>query len=273
MSPQLQRQPRSRIKDHYCNVLRSIMREHDIEIPPHKPGNTIPPDASFRRVVQYTYDRCCFLRVNQSEHYRYRRYHGALASVESPSGRIAHVDIGCGAGVFSWALLDRVSDNGLPYGQIHLYGLDHSQKMINLAHAVRQGLAAHITDYPQLHYTHEVDDLLRDLSNGHHAGTYYIVTFGHVLVQIQRTEHIRDPADVVRDFTQVIVHILELMDGEGRCDLIAVDASSAGYLDDFESGWKALLSSLEQAGISHQLLNAPSGARSARVFAADRQVG
>lgn len=271
MATQYQQQPASRIGELYCQVLRAIMREHNIECPPTRPGHVIPAHASFQQVVQYTYDWYCVQRGTDSYQYRDRRYRQALASTEALGGRTAHIDIGCGAGLFSWVLLDWANDNGLPYGQIDLYGLDHSQEMINLAYAMRHGLAAHIADYPQLHYTHEVDVLLQDLTNGHHAGTDYIVTFGHVLVQIQRPGHIRDSEDVIQDFTQVISHILHLTNGTGRCDLLAVDAH--GDAETLETSWNALLSNLEQSGVSHQSLDAPRSARGARVFTSGNQGG
>ena len=258
------------IRDRYRGVLDSIMAHHNIE-PLQRPGHVVRANASFTEVVQNT-DWFCW-RADQVQYrpYRYRRYREVLGYLGQPDRRLAHVDIGCGAGAFSWALLDWAQESGLSYDRLDLYGLDHSPEMINLAQRMRDGLALYTSDYPDLRYTHDVEALLLGLTEGHQAGTDYLITLGHVLAQSHTN-------DAILNFTRVIVYILELLDTRSDCVLMAVDARN--WPAAFTEGWDLLLDNLTGAGVRHEIfaiqqsyINDNNRVRIAGLFPAGRQGG
>ena len=267
MVHEFQNQPVRHIQDLYCDVLDAIMFEFNIAPAQDPPDHIVLDNASFPDVFRNT-DWYC-RRGDSRAHYRYRRYREVLGRIGLPTGNypIAHVDIGCGAGLFSWAFLDWARDGNVSYDRVDLYGLDHSREMINLAHRMRDGLMQKIPKYPNLRYAHDAEALMQELTANHRSGTIYIVTFGHVLVQA----HKRD--DTAR-FPQVITHICNL-EAQQSCILLAVDAR--GECTAFKDAWRGLLTDLKKAGIEHELftvaptlINDANSAKIARLSGAAR---
>lgn len=244
MARPMQRPPTALVRDRYFGVLDTVMREHGIEPAPEQPGVDILPGARFADVVQYT-DWYC-RRGDTHTHYRYDRYREALGHNRPTGRRQAHVDIGCGAGSFGWAFLDWARESGFSCDNIDLYGLDHSQEMIDLADLMWAGLLDYIPDAPGLLYDHNADVLLAQLSARHRPGTDYTITFGHALIQA----HTLIPGAIL-NITNTIKRIVELKDSESRCTLMAVDARRAAA--QFASAWDALLDNLRNAGVRPQL--------------------
>ena len=230
-----------RVKDHYQGIIRQIMSDHGV-----KPGYTshkVPAHARFEKVVQHT---DWFVNTGDSwPHYRYGRYLDMLGYLTVSDGQVSHVDIGCGAGVFSWTFLDWATEIGVGRDHVDLYGFDHSPAMIKLSGMVRDELSQSIANYPTLHYFDDLDALLGELDDNHCQGMNYIITFGHVLAQAYT--HTRDD---INDFARIIIRIRKLMDARSKCDLIAVDAKSAWIA--FGEGWNSLLISLERANIRYE---------------------
>ena len=246
MVRRLQGRPAPLIRGSYRSVLSGIMAQNNIAPSQQRPDHVVRANASFTQVVQNTEYYCC--RDNSEPPYRYRRYREILGCIRPSGNREAHIDIGCGAGLFSWAFLDWARENNVAFDHVELYGLDHSTQMIRLAGQVRVGLARYITDYPPLHYTHDADTLLHELTNRHRAGKDYTITFGHVLVQSHTP-------NAIRSFTRVIAHVIGLLDAGSNCAVIAVDARN--WPNEFAAGWNALLDSLRRAGIRCELANVP----------------
>ena len=217
------------------------MNEH--RITPFRRNHLIRPGSTLAEVVQYT-DWFC-RRADSVEHYRYDRYREILRYVRPrpDCNQITHVDIGCGGGLFSWVLLDWAREHNLPLNRVSLHGLDRSSMMIYLAHFMRDGLIAHIANYPELHYETNLQMLLPELTAHHQNSTGYVITFGHVLAQAQSR-------DAILDFVQVILHILELLDAQSNCVVMAVDAQR--WSAEFASSWNTLLDRLTWFGIGHQ---------------------
>lgn len=232
-------------KDYYLDAIDAILAENGIAR--SDPGYIVSPDASFETAVRYT-DWYCRGNVRPNPHYRYDRYREIVGHWKPTGRREAHVDIGCGAGLFSWAFLDWAREAGLSHDSIDLYGLDHSTPMINLAHQLRERLAGQIPDYPILRYTDAVDTFLQELYIHHRARTDYTITLGHVLVQAQHP-------DAILDFTRVIAQVVGFMDIGSTCVLMAVDARLRP--DPFAVGWDKLLEILGRSGIRHELSNVP----------------
>ena len=247
------------VKDHYRCIIREIMAECGIDSPSWSPNYVINQDATFSRVVQYTH--WYVDKGDSQEHYRYCRYLRILRYLTHSERRIAHVDIGCGAGVFSWAFVDWATEKGIGYDRVGLYGFDHSQAMIQLAGTVRDKLTQHISRYPELRYSHDIDALLYELKGNHRKRMDYTITFGHVLAQAHT------PSNIQR-FVQIIVYIRnKLMDAKSECHLAAVDSHS-GYIA-FAEGWDSLLENLERAGIkSDPPIMISNSARLTRIYPA-----
>lgn len=243
------------IKNHYREEIRNIMLGY--QIAPTQPNTHIVlADADFEKVVQHSH---WFLDRNDTRpHYRYERYwevlgyRQALAFMQPKENRTAHVDIGCGAGLFSWAVLDRARQQGMDFNDIDLYGLDHSPAMINLAEVVKERLMQHIAGYPVLRYHHVVDQLLEDLTTYSAGETDYIISLGHVLVQAKA------PSDV-QNFTRVISHITNLVGDGCRCALVAIDGRNWGH--EFTVRWDELLNNLDANGIRPTRLGVPPTVR------------
>lgn len=233
------------VKQHYHQAVYNIMETWGI--PRGKVHYVLPANATFADAVQYTEYHVGYQSREEEygswrvdSHYRYNSYRPVLNHRLASERRQAHVDIGCGAGVFSWAFLDWAVSNGIAYNRVDLYGFDRCQAMIDLAGAMRGEMVQVITNYPELWYSYNVNTILGQLSNNHHKGTDYTITFGHVLVQSH------NPVDI-QIFTQIIKHIIGLMDQQSNCVLIAVDAN--GQSGTFAVAWDKLDANLQLAGI------------------------
>ena len=162
-----------RIMGRYQRTMRDLMKEYGISpVTPDspRPAHVVPKDAGFAQVLRHTdyyVGRGNDNKTDATRHYRYRRYMEVLRRVEASKGRIAHVDIGCGAGLFSWVFLDRANAKRFPLGCVELYGLDHSPAMVRLAQELRNRLMKYIPDYPELHYCSDPELLLRKLTDNH----------------------------------------------------------------------------------------------------------
>ena len=228
------------IKDHYPRVISEIMAERGVAAS-GQPNYVVAPDTELPEVLRYT-DWYVAGRGDSRSHYRYDRYMSGLQSHPASERRQAHVDIGCGAGLFSWVFLDWATENSVGYDRVDLYGLDHCQAMLDLAEIARSKLLQYIPNYPSLRFCRDVDSILLQLTEHRREDTDYIITFGHVLIQAHSPENIND-------FTQIVVHINELKDAHSNLILVPVDAFSGNRPAEFSKAWKLLSDSLEQAGI------------------------
>ncbi len=222
-------------------MIERIIAGRGLEPLSGRPTPVVYETAGFNEVLLHT--DWFVHRGDSRPHYRYRRYRELLDYLETSSeGRIANLDIGSGAGVFSWPFLDWAADRGLRFDHIDLYGFDHSIEMRNLARAIRSSLTRYMDDYPALHYFCDLDNFLEQLTENHAEGTEYIITFGHVLAQTFQHR----PGDI-GNYARIIVHVCELLEDVSSCVLIAADARRASGL--FIQGWNLLLQRLTFAGI------------------------
>ena len=223
------------VRHYYRRIIREVMSNCGLKPLESRPSPIVAADAGFEKILLHT---DWYVNTgDNSSHYRYRRYTEMLRLLAVPDKRVAHIDIGCGAGVFSWVFLDWATDNSVSHDRVNLYGFEHCRAMIDLAGIVRAKLTQHIENYPYLHYFDDLEALLRELEDNHGESMNYIFTFGHVLAQT----HTHSPADI-DNFARIIIHIRELMNAEFACPLIAVDAGHAAV--EFAKGWESLLQSL-----------------------------
>ena len=248
------------IKDTYQGIIRQIMREQKPPVPVmhSPPPRDIFPNDGVAPILQHTdwylhqgdiYSAKQFGHPYRP-HYRYRRYLEALNEInrfgQPFGGRIVHVDIGCGAGLFSWVFLDWAISSQIEYGRIDLYGLDHCQEMINLAYLMRTKFIGRIGDYPMLHYFSDLNDFIPHLTHSQNENADYVITFGHALVQAFQSDRKN-----ILTFAQIIENIIWVMKAQFSCKLIAVDARRESST--FTVAWELLLNTLRQAEIGHQL--------------------
>ena len=230
------------IKDHYRDVIREIMSEHEVRpLPWGRPCYELSPNTDLREVLQYA-DWYVAGRGDSQPHHRYQRYLVRLRRYRASGRRLAHVDIGCGTGLFSWAFLDWATERGITFDSLELYGYDdHCQAMIDVAEMARAKLATTIANFPVMHYYSDADLLLRRLTQTHQNATDYIVTFGYVLIQANSPENIRE-------FASILAHIARLP--ESNSALMTVDAYSGNRSALSAAAKESLWDCLKQMGIS-----------------------
>lgn len=120
--------------------------------------------------------------------------------------------------------------------------------MIELADGMRTGLMTHIANYPELFYTHRKKAFLRWLTQDHLPATDYTVTFGYVLGQASHA---------IPDFARIIVRIMDLLDPQSSCSVLAVDATTDDRPRQFETSWQELMEKLDEYGIQHEPIKVP----------------
>ncbi len=233
------------LRERYQEVLQGLVDHYDVPRVIH-PSPVVSADTGWTRVLQHTEWYIGGSGDSQS-HYRYRRYMTSLAGLKPGSGREASVDLGCGAGLFSWVFLDWARQNGMEHDRVGLYGFDHCPAMLRLAQEARQRLMEHVPDYPILHCSENVDTLCDQLAQNHVETTEYTITLGHVLAQIQTHW-----PDAIQNLAQVIVHVVRLGQLGSHCILVAVDA--AGAASAFSTGWATLLDSLVASHVQCEYL-------------------
>lgn len=233
------------VKGHYQTIIREIMEELCIEALSHKPSHQISKNATFANVIQYT-DAYLGKELNTQSDYRYDIYRNMLANLAEGGGRIAHIDIGCGAGPFSWAFVDWATEKGVELNRVSLYGLDHCPAMLCLAQEIRSRLSDAIPDYPDLHYYQEIDSLLDKLKEKHQEDKNYTITFGHVLVQVYEQEH---PDEAINQFAQIVSQVYNMISDNSSCNLVAVDASTGNWSIKFDAAWDSFQKKLKSLGV------------------------
>ena len=235
------------LKDHYQEVLNEIVNEHGI---PRiaGPSHVVAARTGWTEVVQHT-EWYVGGSGDSRPHYRYRRYREAMCGFKPGTGREALVDLGCGAGLFSWVFLDWASLHGMSNSHVDLYGLDHCPAMLQLALTARQRLLKYVPDYPKMRCSDSTNGLLNLLTENHTENTEYTITLGHVLVQDHGPR-------AIENFTRVIEHVMGLNRPGRNCSLVAVDA--AGEPEAFAEGWTALLASLSTFDVECEDIPFPS---------------
>ena len=234
------------VKQHYRRIIRDIMAERGVSPATGSPGHMVQANTGLNEVLQHTdfyIGEGGDAQAGARPHYRYDRYQEIMGLLEVSKGRGAHIDIGCGAGLFSWVFYDWAAAQGFDPSRIDLYGFDNCSAMLDLAQEVRDRLIQEIPTFPEMHYHDNVEELLQKLTVNHHEGIDYTITFGHVLVQAQT-------GSTIHEFTRVISHIVETIDQQSNCVLIAVDAR--WWSSDFAIGWNSLLNSLDGIGVRYE---------------------
>ena len=248
----------------YVQAIRDIMEQSNIVAAPTQPQYEVGTDDSFASVVQYT-DWYLTTHGNEVEHYRFDRYYDAIETslVHHDSGIWAHIDIGCGAGPFSWAFVDWAIQHGIALADLRLYRFDPSAQMIRLAWMIRHRLRGAVQGYPNLHYESKYDSFVRKLANIR-GQENCLITLGHVLAGNHGSED-------VRTFARIIERVATLSGYSSKVWLLASDATSGRHRTSFMDGWRALLSALGEGGVLHSDVPIPTGRTSDRCVILSRK--
>ena len=230
--------PPSGVGAHYQTAVEHILQQDGLQ-PVDNANPVVPNSATWKEALQHTEFFIGRLH-DRYAHYRYRRYLEMLSVYQPAGARVALVDLGCGAGAFSWAFLDWASWTERPFDSINLYGYDHCPAMLLLAERVRNYILSYVPGYPPFRSSSTTEGLCDLLTKNHTPETSYLITLGHVLVQSHSETDLQQ-------YSGVINHVVSLPNRVLNVDLLAVDAQSATEI--FAQGWEALTSLLTGAGI------------------------
>ncbi len=229
--------PGQLVRDYYLRMLRGIMRDYNID-PSNLDG--VVPSNSFVEAIQHTNKFLLDPYSNRLSHHMYRRYMKALrkcVKLDDNIRRIAHIDIGCGAGLFSWVFLDWALENGYGYDFVDLYGYDNSQAMVGLATEFRYRLTRAMSGYPNIHYDDDIDNFMWRLKMAWRPNTHYIISFGHIL-----GKSYKERRSTIIGFAHIVDAIMRIKNLRPQCIVVAVDAKE--LIHDFTDGWNLLLTYL-----------------------------
>lgn len=166
------------IRQQYLAVLDGIANIHGRVGGQH----IIHRNATLPRCIDYALHY--FSENDTRQHYRFDRYYRAIERLLDRYGSVrrtrhlVHLDLGCGPGLFAWALHDYFSQNE-PDTVLEIYGFDHAPSMTRLARLVWSEL----DDVCDAQFIHDSDELTSLVMQGGPPADV-IVSFGHVLVQI-----------------------------------------------------------------------------------------
>ena len=236
-----------RIKDLYRSVIQEIMQERGVQSLPWNGNFDTPVNATLVRVLQYTHMYLVAYNNIYPIHARYDNCYNQLYNYNPIAKRQAQVDIGFGAGIFSWVFLDWASSNGISFDHVSLYGLERTPAMLDLANIARTRLSQNMPDYPEALYTTDSVELLRLLTDNHQSEMDYIVTFGFVLLQAYEENR-----NNIQSFAEIIAHIARL--SNTRCTVLGVDARGQRYLGRYLAAWSALWQILEHMGFQREIV-------------------
>ena len=251
------------IREAYVSAIREVMADQGVEGAETWPPYNVHPDASLADVLQYT-DWYATERGNEEEHYRFDRYYNAIEkSLREPGDKWAHIDVGCGAGVFSWAFLDWAAVRGIERSCVTLYGYDACREMVRLAWMLRAKLGRTVPDYPDLRYASDRGLFIRKLEASR-IDANCLITFGYVLAG----NHSDDDIGV---FQRVATTAVDMALPGRSVYLLASDATSGRHLGQFGEGWRKLLSALQAADAQARPLPLMTGYSGDRCVLLSRQ--
>lgn len=237
------------IRQQYFGVLDGIADSHGRVRGQHiVKRHIIGRNASLQRCIDYALH---YFRENDTQpHYRYDRYYKTIERLLDRCGsvrrtrHVVHLDLGCGPGLFSWALHDYFSQNE-PNTVLEVYGYDHAPSMTRLARLIWSELDG-VCD---AQFTHDSDELTSLVMQGGPPADV-IVSFGHVLVQIARS------ASTKAEFARILASV-RLQSSL----VVAVDA--IGGAETFEKVCSSLAKTLWSC---HRLVVDPMEIEGSRLF-------
>ena len=218
------------IRDKYVDIVEGIAQRARVRSLARK--YRISSDATRRECIQYALR---YVVRHTKRHYRYDRYRSALSlALQMSASQIEngelqlHIDIGCGPGLFTWVVQDRLRLDQISVG---LYGYDHSREMVRLAEEIWDELGETVSSY----WHSDADEMLATALSEGTRHDHSLVTFGHVLAQTHDNE------DAIQHFARIVADVATV-----NCLIIAVDAHRAG--PSFRKGCENLCQALLALG-------------------------
>ena len=224
------------IRDNYIPVLKSITRSHG-----QRPATAqIGPQESLQETIWYTRE---YVVNNTTEHFRYDYYWNALSRAltrlrfDPGDRRIVHLDIACGAGVFSWVVYDHMAAPDTPNPDyVDYYGYDHCAAMIELAGLFLE----RFPDRYEFKGFSDLEEISTTLEEEDFSNCDVVVTFGYALLQV-----LDDPA-ALGNFASIISGVFP----SRSCIMVAADAhNDHATRAAFRGQCDALENALNDAGI------------------------
>lgn len=229
------------IRDLYVSAIRKVMDKQGVAGAKTQPSCDVSPNASLPDVLQYT-DWYATERGNEAEHYRFDRYRRAINhGLVNGGNKWAHIDVGCGAGLFSWAFLDWAVSRGVECSSVTLHGYDACPEMIRLAWMLRAKISPDVPCYPDLHYEDNINAFIRKLGSKR-IDADCLISFGYVLAGNHND-------DDIRAFQRIAAAVLDAaLPGRGVY-LLASDATYGENLRLSTMGWEKLRAALRTRGV------------------------
>lgn len=227
---------------------------------------TIDRNATFDTVMQYLWTYVgngAPRRSSQFRYYpRYRilRYKSALSHVQLGQERIQHIDLGCGGGTFTHAMLELCQSRGVDFGKVTLYGYDYAPEMIRAASRIHNYIQQFIRSncgrtIPDLYAYSEHEAMLEAIPASPAELTHCIITIGYVLF---------NNPEAINSFTDIITRIRSTT-GNGRCSLIVSDTRRSGNATQLSLRYEQLINSLQSSDINVNTLFTDFGVRIAEL--------
>lgn len=188
-------------------------------------GYTIERNATFSDVMQYLWTYVGNGAPRRSSQFRYHpryrilRYKSALSHVQLGQERIQHIDLGCGGGTFTQALLEWCQVRRIDFNRVSLNGYDYAPNMVKAARMIHHFTQTqHTQDIPNLHVCDDYRVMLEEIPENPPEPTHYIITAGYVLANNldERT---------TEDFSSIIATVVNKA-GSHPCSLVVYDSNT-----------------------------------------------
>lgn len=203
------------VRDRYIGVFEDIYERYGEE----HASYIIEKAATLEDSIGYTREYVIesnYMIKGGKDHLRYDYYRRVLEEAARkfdfvhPEGKIVHVDLGCGPGLFAWVVHDYVMDRGENKDNLSFYLYDHSENMIGLAKKFWERL---LTDQ-DVEFLHDAKTMRNRLRSENLEDCDVLVTFGYVLIQTL------DNDQAMSEFSCIIRGLFP----SRSCTMVAVDA-------------------------------------------------
>ena len=150
-------------------------------------GINIESGASFRNAMKYIWRHEGNGAVHsgpKGHRYRIDRYRHAIHLAQPEQERIQQIDLGCGGGTFTWALLEWCIREGIDLSTVRLHSYDYARKMVKAARLIHRRIRKrHTQDIPNLNARSNYLRMLESIPANPAEPTHYIITAGYVIAK------------------------------------------------------------------------------------------
>ena len=249
-----------RIGDIAIDAVDWIM-EHEY-VPKQIVGYTIERNATFNRCMQYLWTFVGNGAPHRGQRYRPRHrfdfYKRIIRQYQSQikGGLIQHIDLGCGGGTFSQAMLEWHQARGMEYNRVSLYGYDYAPNMVKAARMIHRYIQTqHTQNIPNLRAYNDYKVMLEGIPENPPEPTHYIITTGYVLAN-------NNDEQAIADFVNIITTVVNKA-GDHPCSIIVCDSNTIRAL---APPYDRLVRSLQSNGVNVITQYEEAGVRIAELY-------